>query len=252
MMKISVLASGSKGNSTLIVAGEYKILIDLGTSSLYVERKLKELGINPAEITHILITHSHVDHVGGLKVFTKKYNPVVYISEKIYSELEFRLNNYVYIDEMIENNNQNLNIQKFNTSHDVLESFGYIIEFENKSVVYVTDTGYINNRHTKILANKSVYIIESNHDPEMLMDSKRPHHIKMRILGDKGHLSNDDCANYLKKFVGEDTKHIILAHLSEEANNPKLAYETTKSVINNEKCNIIIANQHDKTELIEI
>ena len=99
---------------------------------------------------------------------------------------------------------------------------------------------------------KNMYIFESNHDVDLLMENpKYPYHIKQRILGDKGHLSNKDSSRYLKQLAGEKTKHIVLAHLSEENNAPSLAYETLKEQ-NIDNCEIIIAHQNEKTELIEV
>lgn len=257
-MKISVLASGSKGNSTYIETEQTKILIDLGTSCLYTEKKLQELSVDPNEIEAILITHTHVDHINGLKVFIKKYKPMIYLSEEMHKELieqdpKLKLQEYQYLEK--EFDIKDLHINVFKTSHDTNDSKGYIFKNKEKSGVYVTDTGYINARYLKQLSNHHIYIMESNHDIELLMNGNRPYHIKQRILGDKGHLSNKDCSYYLSKIIGENTKNIILAHLSEDNNDPKLAksvLETTLKQNNQQVNNIIIANQHDKTELIEV
>ncbi|MCM1370736.1 MAG: MBL fold metallo-hydrolase [Clostridium sp.] len=249
-MKVCVLSSGSKGNSCYVKEQDTEILIDLGTTSLYIERNLKELSTNPENIKGIIITHTHVDHVDALRVFTKKYNTKVYLTEIMYKELKLDLPNYEFIDNKFIIGN--LTITPFKTSHDVEDSNGYIIEGNDKSLVYVTDTGYINIKCHKLLENKDLYIFESNHDIDMLMNNtKYPYHIKQRILGDNGHLSNKDSSRYLKKFAGPKTKHIILAHLSEENNDPDLAIKTLKEQ-KIENCEIIVAKQHEKTELIEV
>lgn len=252
-MKVSILSSGSKGNSTLIITENYKILIDVGTSCLYLEKSLNDLGISPSEITHIFITHTHIDHVSGLKVFHKKYKPIVYLTKKMHKELDYINESYKYIEqlEIIDV----LKVTAFKTSHDSEDSLGYVFENGDKSLVYITDTGYINNKNKELLKNRSLYILESNHDVEMLMNTNRPHYLKIRILGDKGHLSNVDCANYLSEFVGEKTMGIVLAHLSEEANSPELAYKTINEALcyNNKQIdNIIIARQNQRTDLIEV
>ena len=121
---------------------------------------------------------------------------------------------------------EDLVINVIKTSHDVSESFGYIIESNNKSIVYITDTGYINNKYFNLLSNRNLYIMESNHDVEMLNSGPYAFSLRQRILGDKGHLSNYDSSLYLSKFIGEKTKYIMLAHLSEENNTPDIAYDT--------------------------
>lgn len=250
-----VLASGSKGNATYVASSKTKILLDLGTTSLYVEKKLKEIDVDPKKIDGIVISHTHSDHVNGLKVFIKKYNPVLYLTEKMYEELsrQFIINDYFIIDGDFKIGD--INIKVIKTSHDAPDSNGYILEHDNKSVVYITDTGYIKEKNYKTLINKDIYVFESNHDVKMLMEGKYPYHIKQRILGDRGHLSNKDSSYYLSKFIGEKTKKIILSHLSQDNNTPSLAIETLKETLsdNNIKFdNIIVATQEDRTELIEV
>lgn len=249
-MKVSVLSSGSKGNSCFIKENDTEILIDLGTTSSYIERNLEALNTNPKNIKAIILTHTHVDHTNALKVFTKKYNTKVYLTKPMYKELNIALPNYEFIDKEI--NIENLKIIPFKTSHDVADSNGYVIESKDKSIVYVTDTGYINVKNYDLLKNRDLYVFESNHDINLLMENpKYPYHIKQRILGDKGHLSNNDSSTYLKKLAGNKTKHIVLAHLSEENNTEELAIKTLKDK-NISDCEILVARQNEKTELIEV
>ncbi len=254
-MKVCVLSSGSGGNCTLIESGKTKILIDLGTSSLYAEKRLREINIEPEEIDGIFITHTHVDHIKGIKVFLKKYNTKLYLSEIILKEIynEIKPQNYEIIDSEI--NLNDFNVTMFKISHDTEDANGFIFESNGRSVVYVTDTGYLNIRNHKLLTNRNMYVFESNHDVEMLMNGHYPYHIKQRILGDKGHLSNKDSAYYLSKFVGNNTKCVILAHLSKDNNTKELALETLQDCL--KKCNkdvekILIAEQDKRTELIEV
>ena len=250
-MRVSVIASGSKGNCCYIETNETKILIDIGLNCITTERKLKEKNINPDEIEAILITHTHKDHVDGLRVFNKKHKAKAYLTEVMYKELNQELTNYEFINDKIEI--KDLTITAIKTSHDAEDSNGYIIESENKSLVYITDTGYINIKNHRLLKNRTIYILESNHDVEMLMNNPNyPYHIKQRILGDKGHLSNKDSAYYLKKFIGENTKYIILAHLSEHNNTDELALKTLTETIDNNNIDITVAHQNEQTELIEV
>lgn len=253
-MKVCVLSSGSKGNSTYIETKNHKILIDIGTSCLYVEKSLKSLGIDPSNIDIVLITHSHIDHVAGLRVFTKKYKPLVYISDKILKESNLNIEN-INSDEEIDLK-CDISIKSFKLSHDVNDIKGYLIEEGNDSMVYVTDTGYINEKNFRYLKNKNLYVFESNHDIEKLMNNpKYPHNTKMRILGDKGHLSNKDSSYYLTKFIGQNTHHVILAHLSEQNNTEELAVNTLIKTLEHKNIkfnDIRVAKQNEMTELIEV
>lgn len=253
-MRVSVLSSGSKGNSTYVETKNHKILIDIGTSCLYVEKSLKSIGVNPNDIDIILVTHAHIDHVGGLRVFTKKYNPLVYISDKILKESNLNIEN-VSNQEEIEVNSD-IKIKSIKLSHDVTDIKGYVIEEDNSSMVYITDTGYINEKNFELIKNKNLYVFESNHDVEMLMNNPRyPHHTKIRILSDKGHLSNKDSSYYLTKLIGSDTKYVILAHLSEQNNTEDLALTTLNEVLDRKNIkfnNIIIARQNEMTELFKV
>lgn len=251
-MKVSVLSSGSKGNTTYIESDKAKILIDIGNTSKYVKEKLEEFGVEPEELDAILITHTHVDHIKGLKVFEKKYHVPVYITDKMYKSLDF-LDSYIPLSD--EFDIRDIHITAIKTSHDVEDSRGYIISNDDKSIVYITDTGYINNKYFDILSNRNLYIMESNHDVEMLTNGKYPFQLRQRILSDKGHLSNYDSAKYLSSFIGDNTKYILLAHLSEENNTEELAYETLISRLNNDNKhvdNIIILKQDKETELISV
>ncbi len=252
-MTVSVLSSGSKGNTTFIQTNNTKILIDAGNTSKYILEKLNEINVDPTTIDAILITHTHIDHVKGLPVLLKKINPCVYITQKMLKELEY-LENYSIINtDKIKI--KDLDIDVIKTSHDTEESVGYIVNNDDKSIVYITDTGYINQKYFNILSNRNVYIMESNHDIEMLNNSKYPFALRQRILSDKGHLSNYDSAKYISKFIGSKTKYVLLAHLSEENNTEELALETLDKRLKKEKIaidNIIIAKQNQATDLINI
>ena len=254
-MKACVLASGSKGNVSYVASLTTKILVDLGTSSLYAEKHLKNIGVDPNEIDAVVISHTHADHINGLKVFLKKYHSTLFLTQKMYEDLKimFPITNYEIIDGNFNIGDIQVNVIK--TSHDASDSQGYIFENNGKSVVYITDTGYINVRNHKKLQNKSIYIFESNHDIKLLMEGKYPYHLKQRIIGDKGHLSNKDSAYYLSKFIGDNTKSIILVHLSKENNDPNLALTMLQDTLKENGIslsNIMVSSQEENTELVEV
>ncbi|MDD3048770.1 MAG: MBL fold metallo-hydrolase [Bacilli bacterium] len=250
-MRISVLASGSKGNCTFVEENDTRILVDFGISSDYVEEQLDDMNVDVKTIKAVLITHTHSDHVNGLIKFCKKYNPSIYIMPKMFGALkaqigDFRCEYFNKEDTIIDN----ILINIVKTSHDVEDSVGFIL---NKKVVYLTDTGYINVKYFEMLENKEMYIIESNHDLEMLIDGKYPHFLKQRILSDRGHLSNQTTSLYLSKLIGKKTKHIILAHLSEENNMPEKALEALFEKIDKKDFkNIIVAEQNCRTKIVEL
>lgn len=250
-MKIVVLGSGSKGNSTFIDFGKKKILIDVGFSYKHIKEKLENINVDPHEITDILITHDHTDHTYGLRVFLNQVKPILHITREVeeyilkepYEKTEYLLDEF-YIDDIF--------IKVIPTSHDALTANGYLIEYNNESLVYITDTGYINQRNFIYLQDKTYYIIESNHDTEMLINGPYPEYLQRRILSDKGHLSNELCGGYLSRLIGPNTKKVILAHLSESNNEPNLALETVENILEENNVSykeITYASQGDITEV---
>ncbi len=219
-MRYHILESGSKGNSTIIKSNKTVIVIDNGLSKKKFLQKIADLSISFEDIDAVFITHGHDDHIAGIKIF----NPYL-----LYSSSD----TFDYIDNKFEQNKsdeyhiiepyktykiKDLEILTIPTSHDAKGSIGFIIKDEEDTLVYITDTGYIYEKALLEMQNASYYIIESNHDVKMLLNTSRPQSLKDRILGDKGHLSNEDCAIYLSEIIGPNTKEIVFAHISEEAN----------------------------------
>ena len=255
MIRFCSLSSGSKGNTAFIEINGDKFLIDIGNTCLYVEKNLKEIGVNPKEIKGIFISHSHKDHIEGLKVFAKKNNPIIYLSTETLKEIEkeFKIDNYTFLDNL---NFENFKLTLIPTSHDAKGSFGFLFDdLDGNTAVYITDTGYISEKNLKIIENKKLYYFESNHDIEMLMNGPYPYYLKQRILSDKGHLSNKSSAYYLHEIIGDQTKTVILAHLSETNNNPDVALKEFKTTLKNydqDVENILVGKQNERGELIEV
>ncbi len=251
-MKFKVLASGSKGNCTVIISDEAKIIIDMGISYQTLKKSLEEDSLSLNDFTGILITHCHKDHTNGLASLVKHTRLKVYIPIKMYDSLKELISrdDCIFIEDNFKIND--LKIELIHTSHDAPASVGYIIENNNKSLVYVTDTGYINRKYLTKMLKKECYIIESNHDEKMLMDGPYPRFLKERVISDKGHLSNTTTAKYLQKIIGNNTKMIVLAHLSETNNTEELAYNTTKELLSDKSIEILVARQHEATAIIEV
>lgn len=254
-MLVSVLASGSEGNSTYIETEDLKLLIDIGMNNKYITERLAELGVETNEIDCIIMTHTHGDHTKAMKTFLKKNSPQVVVTEGMLEDLEFlkEYDNLLITESDVEYGNTK--IQPFKTSHDAVDARGYLIEDSSSSMVYMTDTGYLNQRYFKKLYNKNLYIMESNHDVEMLMNGSYQKWLKTRILSDEGHLSNNAAGFYLSKLIGPDTKKVILAHLSHENNTEELALSTVKKTLKEyevEFDQIEVARQREKTKEISV
>ena len=244
-MKIIVVQSGSKGNATLVIDQGRVLLIDMGTTLKVVKEALAKENMNLMNINAMLLTHEHVDHTFGIR-----YLPPlpIYCTKETLS-----LANVEEIEPYKTFKIEHFEITPVSTSHDVKNPVGFIIQNEGEKLVYLTDSGKISIKTLNRLKNANYYVIESNHDVEMLINSNRPWFLKKRILSDKGHLSNEQSATYMSKCVGENTKQIILAHLSEECNDPDVALKTYKKIfkdakINTRKIKFIVANQYHSVE----
>lgn len=234
-MKFALLASGSKGNAFYLESEGTKILIDCGTTQKYLKENLAAMNVEVQDLDALLITHDHSDHTKQVKMFCnhRVYSP---------SHLNVKYKKVLPYEAFTINH---LTIFPIKTSHDAEETVGYIIDDSRHRLVYITDTGYIREKDFKHIKNADYYILESNHDPALLMKTNRPYTIKRRILSESGHLSNDQAAQILSEVKGDRTKEIILAHMSQEANTEKLAYETTRAKIPDEMIQINVARQFE-------
>ena len=244
-MKFIVIQSGSKGNATLIIDKGRVLLIDMGITLKSLKEALEKEHLNVYNISGMLLTHEHWDHTAGIK-----YLPPlpIYCTKETYQN-----ENVVELEPYKSFQIEHFQITPVPTSHDVKNPLGFIIENDEEKIFYLTDSGKITVKTLQKLKNADYYIIESNHDPEMLMATNRPMFLKKRILSTKGHLSNEQSATYMCKCIGNKTKEIVLAHLSEEANDPCVALDTYAKVfkdanISTDNINIYCANQHHSVE----
>ena len=218
-MKYYSLASGSKGNCFVVKTNHTTVVIDCGSTKKHLINSFTNIDINYTQVDALLVTHGHSDHVSQVKMFGNipTFSPIPFNNGQGYQQvvpfMSFHINE--------------LTITPIPLSHDSAETVGYIIEDAHEKLVYITDTGYVKNTLIPRIKDAHYIVLESNHDPEMLMNSRRPHGIKHRILSDSGHLSNQACAEVLGKIVSLKTKEVVLAHLSDEANSLVLAYQTS-------------------------
>lgn len=225
-MKFLVLASGSSGNSTLLDFGSCRILIDCGISKKILNQRLNDSGYVFEDIDYVFLTHDHSDHNKSIHLFPKIK---IYTAKGCFDDLEE--NQYFIPYDLYEF--KDVKVIPLKTSHDATNGVGFVFLYHDEKLVYMTDTGYVSTKNATYMLDADYYIIESNHDINLLMESHRPMFLKNRILSDRGHLSNIDSAKLMSKLVGGRTKEIVLAHLSEECNSSDKAIETYQMVFSN-------------------
>ena len=215
------IASGSKGNATIVVANKTVILIDMGISFVGLERGMSEIGLEPSQITAAIFTHDHSDHYRGLKFISpKKCYALPGTLPSLCNEIElfktFEIGDF--------------KITPLKTSHDATNPCGYMLEDEQEKLVYITDTGEFLDCNLSYCKNPNYLIIESNHDIQLEYKSRRPQILIDRILSDHGHLCNEHSAYAALDIIGEKTSEIYLAHLSEEANTEEIALKAYREI----------------------
>lgn len=234
--KYSILASGSSGNSFYLETPKKRILVDAGLTGKKISSLLAEIDRKPEDLDAILITHEHSDHIKGVGVLARKYNLDIYANEKTWQVIDERnmigkidvAQKHVFErDKMITFGD--IDIESFGVSHDAADPQFYRFMKDNKSFVMLTDTGYVSDRMSGIIDNADAYLIESNHDIEILRSGSYPWSLKQRILSDMGHLSNEDGAGAMIRSMGNKTKKIFLGHLSKENNIKELAHMTMEN-----------------------
>lgn len=225
-MEFINIASGSKGNGSLIIDNGTIILIDAGMNITPLKKLLKERNLSLNDIDFILLTHNHTDHIKNLNKFdiSKVYclKGIISLKDKTH---------YLSFDK--EYNFKNIKVELIKTSHDATSSCGFIFTFKNdEKIGFITDSGYLSIDSLNKLKNLDYYYFESNYDISLLVSSSRSDALKSRILSSKGHLSNEQAAIYLSYLVGGKTKKIMLAHLSEECNSKFTAFSTLFKIFN--------------------
>ncbi|MBC1798395.1 MBL fold metallo-hydrolase [Listeria booriae] len=245
-LRFSILASGSSGNATLIETANQTILVDCGLSGKKIENLFSEVGRSMTDVDAILVTHEHVDHIKGLGVLARRYEVPIYANAKTWAAMEpsiGEINNaqkFQFDMETVKSFGS-LQVESFGVSHDAAEPMFYIFHSGKKKFVMITDTGYVSDRMKGHIANADAYLFESNHDVGMLRMGRYPWNVKRRILGDEGHVSNEDAGIAMSEVIGDATKRIYLGHLSKDNNMKDLARMSVSQTLAGE--GIIVGEQ---------
>lgn len=235
-VRFTVLSSGSTGNAMVVDNGETKLLVDVGFSAKKMEQLMKERDLAASEIDAILVTHEHSDHIKGLGALARKYDLPIYANEKTWEELNR------HIGEIAEENKRvmdtgamqdfgTLRVESFGISHDAAEPVGYCFYEGEQKLSLATDLGYMSSKVKEKIADSDALVLETNHDVEMLRMGHYPWSIKRRILGDKGHLSNEAAGEALCDIMTGKTKAVYMAHLSRDHNLMDLARLTVNNIV---------------------
>ena len=240
-MKFGTIASGSSGNCLYAGNDNTHILIDAGISCKRIVEGLKTFELEGKNLQGILVTHEHTDHVSGLGVLSRKYHIPIYGTEKTLRKI-CEMENLGKIDRELFQPIQtgknffigDLDIESFSISHDAADPVAYRFKCGHKQVAVATDMGTYNDYTVECLKGMDALLLEANHDVHMLQVGPYPYPLKQRILGDRGHLSNERSGQLLSKLLHDKLQTIVLGHLSQENNLPELAYETVRLEINME------------------
>lgn len=234
-MRLCSIASGSSGNCIYVGDEKTHLLVDTGISKKKVEQGLHTLGIKGEELSGILVTHEHIDHIQGLGVFSRRYEIPIYATKGTIEgirccsglgKLPEELLHEVEVDETFSLGD--MKICPFTISHDAREPSGYRIENCSRSAAVATDLGTYDTYTVEHLQNLDAIVLEANHDIHMLEVGPYPYPLKQRVMGDKGHLSNELSGRLLCEILHDHLQYVVLGHLSKENNYEELAYETVK------------------------
>lgn len=262
MFRFCSLYSGSSGNSLYVESNKTKLLVDCGESAKKIVNSLADIDVDIEKIDAILVTHEHIDHVKSLGTLSKKYNIPIYTNIETLNAMPEQVNkikteNINIFDFSKDFEIGDFQIHPFSIPHDAANPCAFNIFYNNKKMSIATDIGHITPEIIKNLEKSSFMLLESNYDPNILKCSPYPYHLKERISGSLGHLSNNVAGQTVSHLIDSGLTNVMLGHLSRENNFPELAYKTVmEEVIENnypEKAiKLSVATRFNHTPLIDI
>ena len=247
---LSMLASGSRGNSIYLATERVRLLIDAGLSGRETERRLATMGVSPKDLDGILLTHEHLDHVRGMGSLARKYKLPVYLNRLTYAHLPEPVGQLREKEEFVTGRSftiRDTTIHPFAISHDAADPVGFVLVNGSVKVGVCTALGAATNLVRRHLENCSILILEANHDVEMLKKGPYPWPVKQRIKSRFGHLSNEQSIEVLFQVFGEDLQEVIFAHMSETNNSSEMVLQTFSSMLPRQmrdRLRITLAGQH--------
>ena len=235
MLELCTLASGSSGNCLLVSHGDTHVLVDAGISCRRITTALKSLGVDPKALSAVLVTHEHTDHIAGLATMTKQLAVPVYASRGTGMQLSYRI---PFLEDLLHTFTPGesfslggIDVETFATPHDAAESTGYSLSAGGKKAAVVTDLGHVTQAVSDGIRGAELLVAEANHDVDWLQSGPYPYFLKSRILGDRGHLSNEAGAELVWQAVEGGARTVVLAHLSQENNTPQRAYDVVRGTL---------------------
>lgn len=264
-MKLYTIASGSSGNCVCVASENSCILVDAGVTAKRIEEGLLQQGIALSQLDAILVTHEHIDHVRGIEVISKKCHVPVYGTKETLTAYSNNLKKPEVLDGLLHYVNpgdmfrmKDIMVDTFPVSHDAANPIGYTFCSDGHKIGMATDLGCFDESLIDKLALSDVLYLEANYNVNMLMAGSYPYHLKLRIAGDRGHLSNEMSSELIVRLLHEKLQHVIIAHMSKENNYAELAFETIRQAVADNwqwnVCppNIIVANRDIPTKPVYI
>ncbi len=239
MLKFLSIGSGSSGNCYYLQTANDALLIDAGVGIRNVKKSLHDYGLRLDGVKHILITHDHADHIKAVGVISQEYDIPVYATHEVHQGIQRNYcvpkkvpgENARVIERGVSIHLGDFKVTPFAVPHDSSGNVGYRVEAEGVVFCLMTDVGHVTDEMQQYIGEANYLVLEANYDVEMLKNGSYPQHLKHRIDGPTGHLSNRDCAEALANYATAELKHVWLCHLSEENNHPVLALKTIEQIL---------------------
>jgi phosphoribosyl 1,2-cyclic phosphodiesterase len=256
-LKLSLLASGSKGNAVYLESGDTRLLIDAGLSSVELMRRLNAINVDPHSLNAILVSHDHSDHTRGAGTLARKLKIPLIASYQTRQAASAVLKkcDFIEFESGYGFSYRDLMIDPFPITHDAIDPVGFVIESSEGKIGFATDFGIVTRLITQKLRNCRMLVIEANHDEDMLMNGPYPWHLKQRIKSRHGHISNSESMQLLEELLHDQLEGVFLAHLSETNNDPQLPFRAATELLNRQNCcapHLTVGDQYIPSTMLQI